>query len=181
MGKNNATPQEFKEVWKFTINYLRETKKLHNLIIVYNTADFESKEDFLEYYPGDNVVDIISFDKYQYNDPTKDNSFITDTQNQLKIMNEVSLEHHKPMAIAETGYEQVPYANWWTKTLTEAIGNYKISYVLLWRNHGWLENEKKMHYYAPYKGQVSENDFIDYYNLSNTFFQKDATKLNLYK
>ena len=179
--KNNATPEEFKEIWRFTIHYLRETKKLNNLIIVYNTADFKSKDEFLEYYPGDDMVDMISFDKYQYTDPTKDNSFVTDVQKQLQIMNEVSVEHNKPMAIAETGYEQVPYANWWTKTLTEAIGNYKISYVLLWRNHGWLENEKKMHYYAPYKGQVSENDFIDYYNLSNTFFQKDATKLNLYK
>lgn len=179
--KNNATPQEFKEVWKFTINYLRETKKLHNLIIVYNTADFKSKEEFLEYYPGDDMVDMISFDKYQYTDPTKDNSFVTDVQKQLKIMNEVSLEHHKPMAIAETGYEQIPYANWWTKTLTEAIGNYKISFVLVWRNHGWQENEKKMHYYAPYKGQISEKDFVEFYNKENTFFQKDATKLNLYK
>ena len=165
--KNNASPEEFKQIWKFTINYLRETKKLHNLIIVYNTADF--------------MVDMISFDKYQYTDPTKDNSFVTDMHKQLQIMNEVSVEHNKPMAIAETGYEQIPYANWWTKTLTEAIGNYKISYVLLWRNHGWLENEKKMHYYAPYKGQVSEKDFVEFYNKENTFFQKDATKLNLYK
>ena len=179
--KNNASPEEFKQIWKFTINYLRETKKLHNLIIVYNTADFKSKEEFLEYYPGDDMVDMISFDKYQYTDPTKDNSFVTDMQKQLQIMNEVSVEHNKPMAIAETGYEQIPYANWWTKTLTEAIGNYKISYVLLWRNHGWLENEKKMHYYAPYKGQVSEKDFVEFYNKENTFFQKDATKLNLYK
>lgn len=179
--KNNASPQEFKEVWKFTIQYLRETKKLHHLIIVYNTADFKSKEEFLEYYPGDDVVDMISFDKYQYNDPTKDNSFITDMQKQLQIMNEVSLEHHKPMAIAETGYEQIPYPNWWTKTLTEAIGNYKISFVLVWRNHGWQENEKKMHYYAPYKGQVSEKDFVDYYHLPTTYFQKDATQLNLYQ
>jgi mannan endo-1,4-beta-mannosidase len=42
----------------------------------------------------------------------------------------------------------------------EAIGDYKISYVLVWRNHGWLEKEQKMHYYAPYKGQLSEKDFI---------------------
>jgi len=179
--KNNASPEEFKEIWRFTIHYLRETKKLNNLIIVYNTADFKSKEEFLEYYPGDDVVDVLSFDKYQYTNPVTDSSFITEVQNQLKIMNEVAVEHQKPMAIAETGYEQIPYENWWTKTLTEAIGNYKISFVLLWRNHGWQEQEKKMHYYAPYKGQLSEKDFIEFYNSPKTFFQKDITQENIYK
>ena len=179
--KNNATPEEFKEIWRFTIHYLRETKKLNNLIIVYNTADFKSKEEFLEYYPGDDVIDVLSFDKYQYTNPVTDSSFITEVQNQLKIMNEVAVEHQKPMAIAETGYEQIPYENWWTKTLTEAIGNYKISFVLLWRNHGWQEQEKKMHYYAPYKGQLSEKDFIEFYNSPKTFFQKDITQENIYK
>ena len=179
--KNNATPEEFKEIWRFTIHYLRETKKLNNLIIVYNTADFKSKEEFLEYYPGDDVVDVLSFDKYQYTNPVTDSSFITEVQNQLKIMNDVAVEHQKPMAIAETGYEQIPYENWWTKTLTEAIGNYKISFVLLWRNHGWQEQEKKMHYYAPYKGQLSEKDFIEFYNSPKTFFQKDITQENIYK
>ena len=179
--KNNATPEEFKEIWRFTIHYLRETKKLNSLIIVYNTADFKSKEEFLEYYPGDDVVDVLSFDKYQYTNPVTDSSFITEVQNQLKIMNEVAVEHQKPMAIAETGYEQIPYENWWTKTLTEAIGNYKISFVLLWRNHGWQEQEKKMHYYAPYKGQLSEKDFIEFYNSPKTFFQKDITQENIYK
>ena len=179
--KNNASSQEFKEIWRFTIHYLRETKKLNNLIIVYNTADFKSKEEFLEYYPGDDVVDVLSFDKYQYTNPVTDSSFITEVQNQLKIMNDVAVEHQKPMAIAETGYEQIPYENWWTKTLTEAIGNYKISFVLLWRNHGWQEQEKKMHYYAPYKGQLSEKDFIEFYNSPKTFFQKDITQENIYK
>lgn len=179
--KNNAPPEEFKEIWRFTIHYLRETKKLNNLIIVYNTADFKSKEEFLEYYPGDDVVDVLSFDKYQYTNPITDSSFITEVQNQLKTMNEVAVEHQKPMAIAETGYEQIPYENWWTKTLTEAIRNYKISFVLLWRNHGWQEQEKKMHYYAPYKGQLSEKDFIEFYNSPKTFFQKDITQENIYK
>ena len=118
-------------------------------------------------------MDIISFDKYQYNDPTKDDSFIVDCQKQFKIMNEVAQENHKLMAFAETGYEQIPYSKWWTETLIKAIGNYKISYVLVWRNHGWQEQEKKMHYYAPYPGQISAPDFIEFYKLNNTLFEKD--------
>lgn len=179
--KNNATPEQFKEIWKFTIDYLQKEKKVNNLIIVYNTADFATKEEFLEYYPSDQYADVLSFDKYQYNNPVEDNSFVTNCQNQFKIMDEVAKEHNKIMAFAETGYEQIPYNKWWTKTLQNAIGDYKIAYVLVWRNHGWQEHEKKMHYYAPFKGHPNEKDFIEYYNLDTTFFQKDATQFNLYK
>ncbi|WKL43718.1 glycoside hydrolase family 26 protein [Flavobacterium sp. ZE23DGlu08] len=176
--KNNGSPEEFKTLWKFTVDYFKK-KGVHNLIYVYNTADFNSKEEYLEYYPGSDYADILSFDKYQYSDPTKDNSFIENCQRQFKIMDEVTKDQNKIMAFAETGYEAIPYANWWTQTLMKAIGDYKISYVLLWRNHGWQEKEQKMHYYAPYKGQVSEKDFINFYNLDKILFEKDAAKLNL--
>jgi mannan endo-1,4-beta-mannosidase len=178
--KNNGNPDEFKLLWRFTIDYLQK-KGVHNLIYVYNTADFKTKDEFLEYYPGSNYADILSFDKYQYTDPTRDNSFIENCQNQFKIMNEVAKEQNKIMAFAETGYEAIPYDKWWTNTLMKAIGDYKISYVLVWRNHGWQEKEQKMHYYAPYKGQISEKDFIDFYNLDRILFEKEAAKENLYQ
>ncbi|WP_367751967.1 glycoside hydrolase family 26 protein [Flavobacterium sp. WC2430] len=178
--KNNGSPTEFKTLWKFTIDYLQK-KGAHNLIYVYNTADFNSKEEFLEYYPGSDYADILSFDKYQYSNPTKDNSFIENCQKQFKIMDEVAKEQNKIMAFAETGYEAIPYDKWWTNTLVKAIGNYKISYVLVWRNHGWQEKEQKMHYYAPYKGQLSAKDFLEFYKLDNILFEKEAAKENLYK
>ena len=178
--KNNGSPEEFKTLWKFTVDYFQK-KGIHNLIYVYNTADFKTKDEFLEYYPGSDYADVLSFDKYQYSDPTKDNSFIEDCQKQFKIMNEVSQEQNKIMAFAETGYEAIPYDKWWTDTLMKAIGDYKISYVLVWRNHGWQEKEKKMHYYAPFKGQLSEKDFVDFYNLDKILFEKDAAKEKLYQ
>jgi mannan endo-1,4-beta-mannosidase len=179
-GKGNCSPEDFKTLWKFTFDYLQK-KGVHNLIYVYNTADFNSKEEFLEYYPGTEYADVLSFDKYQYTDPTKDNSFVENCQKQFKIVDEVAKEQNKIMAFAETGYEGIPYDKWWTDTLTKAIGDYKISYVLLWRNHGWQEKEQKMHYYAPFKGQVSEKDFVDFYNKDNILFEKDLAKLNLNK
>lgn len=178
--RNNGNPNEFKTLWKFTLDYFQK-KGIHNLIYVYNTSDFNSKEEFLEYYPGADYADILSFDKYQYTDPLKDNSFVEDCQKQFKIMNEIAKEQHKIMAFAETGYEAIPYDKWWTNTLIKAIGDYKISYVLVWRNHGWQEKEKKMHYYAPFKGQLSEQDFIDFYNMNRILFEKDIAKEMLNK
>ena len=85
------------------------------------------------------------------------------------------------IALAEAGYEAVPDPKWWTGTLLKAVESYEISYVLLWRNHGWQESENKMHYYVPFKGHPNEKDFIDFYNLEKTLFQKDVSKHNLYK
>ncbi|MBF4486498.1 glycosyl hydrolase [Flavobacterium sp. CSZ] len=174
-GKGNGTPEEFKTLWKFTFEYLQK-KGVHNLIYIYNTSSFSSQEDFLDKYPGDNYADIISFDSYQNNDDKDGKKFIEEVQNQLKIINEIGIKRNKLIAIAEAGYEAIPDPKWWTGTLSKAIGDYKISYVLLWRNHGWQEKEQKMHYYAPYTGQVSAKDFVNFYNLDKTLFEKDIKK-----
>ncbi len=179
--QNTCTPTEFKLLFRFTVDYLRNKKGLHNLLMVYNTAgDFKTKEEFLERYPGDDVVDLVSFDSYQFGDPQKDNSFVTGLDKKLTILEEVAKEKNKIPALAETGYEAIPYSNWWTSTLWKGIGNHKISYVLAWRNHG-LQPNGNMHYYAPYKGQVSANDFINFYKLDKTLFEKEVAKEKLYQ
>lgn len=174
-GKGNGTPEEFKTLWKFTFDYLQK-KGVHNLIYIYNTGSFSSKEDFLDKYPGDDYADILSFDSYQNNDDKEGKKFIEEVQKQLKIIDEIGKKQNKLIAIAEAGYEAIPDPKWWTGTLSKAIGDYKISYVLLWRNHGWQEKEQKMHYYAPYPGQVSAKDFVDFYKLDKTLFEKDIKK-----
>lgn len=174
-GKGNGTPEEFKTLWKFTFDYLQK-KGVHNLIYIYNTGSFNSKEDFLDKYPGDDYADILSFDSYQNNDDKEGKKFIEEVQNQLKIIDEIGKKQNKLIAVAEAGYEAIPDPKWWTGTLSKAIGDYKISYVLLWRNHGWQEKEQKMHYYAPYPGQVSAKDFVDFYKLDKTLFEKDIKK-----
>jgi mannan endo-1,4-beta-mannosidase len=180
--RNTCTVFEFKTLWRFSIHYLRNEKKLHHLLVVYNTAgNFNTKDEFLERYPGDDMVDMLSFDAYQYDDPQKSNWFLTSTNSMLQLIGDVAAEKNKLFAFGETGYEAIPYAEWWTQTLLPAIGNNKISYVLLWRNHGYNEWMKKMHYYAPYKGQVSADDFVKFYNLPQTFFEQEAAAAKLYQ
>ncbi len=180
-GSNGCTPAEYKLLWRFTADYLRNDKALHNLLFVYNTSgDFSTEDQFMERYPGDDVVDLVSFDSYQYNDPQKDNSFIKNVDHQLTIIENIAAAHNKIAALAETGYERIPYAQWWTSTLWPAISQHKISYVLLWRNHG-LQPNGHMHYYVPIKGDVSADDFKTFYSLDRTLFQKDLTKEKLYQ
>lgn len=179
--RNTNTPTEYKLLWRYTVNYLRDVRGLHNILYVYNTAgDFNSREEFLERYPGDDIVDVVSFDAYQYGDPAKDNSFMQGVDRRLGILTAVAGEKAKIPALAETGYERIPYAKWWTETLWQAINRHKISYVLAWRNHG-LQPNGNWHYYVPKKNDTSSEDFRKFYQLEETLFEKEVAKEKLYQ
>jgi mannan endo-1,4-beta-mannosidase len=170
--KNTCTPDEFKTLWRFTIDYLRNTKKLHNLIIVYSVADFNSKADFLERYPGDDYVDIIGFDNYCYKS-------VPDYQKNLDfrmgLQLQIAAEHHKLACLAETGYQELPMADWWTKIILPELQKYSnTSFMLVWRNAG-LEQ-----FFAPYPGQLSAEDFKRFYADKHTLFQNRLTPLAVY-
>ena len=179
--QNTCTPDEFTKLWKYTITYLKDKKNVHNMLYVYNTAgDCKTKASFMERYPGDDWVDMVSFDAYQYNDPAKDNSFVQSVDKLLSIVDTVAKEHHKISCLAETGYEAIPYAEWWTNTLWKAIKNHSISYVLLWRNHG-LQANGHLHYYVPFKNDVSAADFKKFSKLSKITFEGQVKNQQLYK
>jgi mannan endo-1,4-beta-mannosidase len=179
-GKNTSTPEEFKDAWQFTVNYLRQEKKLNNLLLVYNANDFATEQEFLERYPGDDMVDILSFDKYQFEIQDKE-LFINGVRKQLDILTKVTENKNKIAAFAETGFESIPDSTWWTETLLPIIKDYELSYVLVWRNAGYMPLLKKMHYYAPYKGQVSENDFKKFYQTDKMLFEKELGLKNIYR
>ncbi|HEX2682678.1 MAG TPA: glycosyl hydrolase [Ferruginibacter sp.] len=180
--KNVCTPGEYKQLWNFTRNYLQQEKKLHNLVYVYNSAGFASPEEYLERYPGDDKVDVLSMDAYQYQQGKEQReSFINTTRRQLTYIAAIAKEKKKIAALAETGFEAVPDPQWWTGTLWPATKDIGISYVLVWRNHGYMAKEKKMHYYAPYPGQVSAADFKLFYSNRFLLFEKSLSKKNIYK
>lgn len=179
--KNVSTTDDFKAIWKFTVDYLQKQKNIHQFIYVYNTADFNSAEEFLERYPGNDKVDMVSFDKYQYEQENGRANFVAAMEKQLTILDAVAKAKNKIPAIAETGYESVPDATWWTNTLYPLLDNHTVSYVLVWRNHGYMPSTKKMHYYAPYPGQISAPDFIRFYTVPKMIFQNKLRALSIYQ
>lgn len=64
MGGENTTPDAYKQLWRFTVEYLRDEKDVHNLLYAYSPDVFESTEGYLRYYPGDESVDILGYDDY---------------------------------------------------------------------------------------------------------------------
>lgn len=178
--KNTNDVKEFTQLWRFTIDYLRNKKQLHNLIIVYNTAGFANERDFLERYPGNDVVDMVSFDMYQFEGQSRQ-GFIDTMRYEIKHLINAAKKKNKIAAIAETGFEAIPDSLWWTETLLPMIKGYSLAYVLVWRNAGYMESMKKMHYYAPYKGQASEEDFKKMYQSGKIIFEKQLSKKNIYQ
>ncbi|MCW3112530.1 MAG: beta-mannosidase [Segetibacter sp.] len=180
-GEKYCTPEEYKQLYRFTVSYLRETKNLHNLLYAFNTDRFGSTDEFLKKYPGDEWVDVIGFDIYQRQQGQAANQqFVKDVDGMLTMVEDIAKERNKIAALTEFGFAQVPDSTWWTNVLWRAVEKHKISYALAWRNAGAKpsgENE----YYLPYKGQISEKDFRGFYQLPQTLFQKDVTKEKLYK
>jgi hypothetical protein len=176
-GGKNCTPDEFKKLWIFTASYLRDEKKLHHLLYAYNTDRFSSREEYLEKYPGDEWVDVIGFDIYQRNTPNE--KFIGDLDKMLSTLVDIAAEKNKISALTEFG-GNFSDSTWWTGTFAKGIGKHKISWVLGWRNAG-RKPGGEFEAYVPYKGHVSENDFISFYEMENTFFEKDINNKKIYQ
>jgi hypothetical protein len=181
-GNATTNAEEYKALFRFTVAYLKDIRQVHNLLYVYNTgSEFSNEKDYLDRYPGDDVIDMLSFDTYQGGNAEIDRSYVKSLDMHLSIIEKLASERQKIALIGETGYNKIPYSKWWTNNLLSGIGNHKIAYVLLWRNAGYKAKEKTIEYYVPYKGQVSEQNFVDFYNLPQTLFQKDISYKEMYR
>ncbi len=176
-GQNLCTREEFIDLWRFTADYLCNERNVHTLLFAYSASgDFKDEEQYLERYPGDGYVDLLGFDYYQMS-PAFGNRYIKDVREKLEILTKIAEDHNKVAALTETGLERIPDPEWWTTVLWPAVKDLNISYVLVWRN----AIDRPDHFYAPFPGQDSEDDFIRFYELPGTLFQGDITKKAIYE
>ncbi|WP_185205491.1 glycoside hydrolase family 26 protein [Chryseobacterium sp. C3] len=181
-GVKSASDEEYKELYRFSLDYLKNEKKLHNLISVYNTSvEYTTSEEFLKRYPGDTYVDMMSFDAYQRGSVDEGKKFAEKLDILISAMNQAAEKHNKISAIGEIGYNQIPDSEWFTKVLKPVFDKHTFSYVLFWRNAGFKPGNNEVEYYLPFKGHPSEKDFLKFYKDKKTLFEKEAGKMNLYK
>ena len=171
-GQKLCTTEQYKALWHMTHNFLQEKGANHLLYAYSPGTEFTDSPSYLERYPGDDIIDLIGFDTYQFNKET----YLKTLERTLPILTEIGKAHNKVIALTETGYEGLKDAQWWTQTLQPAIADYPIAYVLVWRN----ARERITHFYAPYPGQESAEDFKSFYNDSITLFANDVKDI-LYK
>ena len=129
-GQNLCSTEDYKALWRMTYERMQE-KGATQLLYAYSPGT-EPKDsvEYLERYPGDDIIDLIGVDAYQFDKE----AYVKSLDNALTIMTQVGKAHQKPIAVTETGYETIPDSVWWTQTLMPVIEKYPISYVLVWRN-----------------------------------------------
>ncbi len=153
-GKKSASPEDYRALWRFTVAYLRDVKEVHQLLYAYSPSAFQTEEEYLETYPGDEWVDLLGLDHYQIQDEKGMKSLIQS----LEVLEKISRRKNKPFALTETGNEGLSREDWWTHVFQKAFKKSKaarrISYALFWRNGS------PTHFFVPYPGQASASDFL---------------------
>lgn len=146
---------------------------VNNLLYAYSPDSQGPGEIYMERYPGDDYVDVLGFDCYHRNNVEGIEAYQNSLNTILAFMTEEGKKRNKPIALTETGLESIPINDWWTNVLYPVLDKYPVSYVLVWRNAHDIPN----HYYAPYPGQVSAEDFIEFHNKPKTLFCNDIQNL----
>lgn len=156
-GGENVSPEDYKAVWRFTVHYLRDEKKLHNLLYAYSPDIVDSEEAYLKFYPGDDYVDILGLD--DYHDVSSEERAVSLTR-RLRMLVQLAEDKGKVAAMTETGFESIPRDDWWTEVLLKYITAdpvaSRIAWVLVWRN------ARLNHHYAPFPGHRSAANFVKF-------------------
>ncbi|HEY4935776.1 MAG TPA: glycosyl hydrolase [Puia sp.] len=179
-GKDQCSPDEMKQLWRYTIHYLRNEKNIHNLLYAFNTDKFNSGAEYVERYPGDDLIDILGFDIYQAGALRENAAFTGFFNKDLDMIDSIALSHHKIPALTEFGYNGVPDSTWWTKVFFPTITSHKIVYALAWRNAG-IKRGGNSEYYVPYPGSASASDFKKMSVSGIILFESGIKSKNIYK
>ena len=167
-GQNKCTTEQYKALWNMTYDYMTKERGLDHLVWSYSPDAGNPKGfDVEERYPGDDIVDMIGIDFYQFTSP---DMYVERMKASLAYIGDFAKEHGKMIAVTEAGTEGVMNEKWWTEVIYEGIKDAPVSYVLLWRNA--CDENMQHHFYAPFPGQESAEDFKEFAKLEKMLFVK---------
>ena len=176
-GTSCCNSSQYIKVFRYTVNYLRDSG-LHNLLIVYapskpSTYKTEALEDL---YPGDDIVDIMAFDRYATT------SYTEDLKEDAHAVVPFADERKKVPALAETGYYKGIVQNdydsaWWMDSFLKPIAEneylHRIAYALTWTNYA------NKCYWIPLEWDYTYDGFVRMSKSPNVFFLDDEEWVDL--
>lgn len=167
-GAGNTTPEDYKQLWRETIELL-DRNNVHNLLFAYSPNTLNSEEEFDTYYPGDEYVDVMGVDIYNH---SGNEAFTKSVKGNLEILQKKSALNGKPYALTESGNNNFGEDEfWWTETLYPGIKDSGIAWVLLWRN------DRPAHYFSTYPGEISEEDFRKFAKYDEILFLDEVEEI----
>ena len=175
-GVKTSTPEEFQKLWEYTVTYIRDTKGVHNFLYAYSpNGPFANEQEYFTRYPGDKWVDIYGIDIYD-DDQTGD--YYDKLDSSMEIIEKLAAKHGKVMALTEAGVRRGGSLavtgnvdKQWFSKVSAICAKHKAPYFMTWSNFEKLPHN----FFSPYmvsktRGHEMVNDFVNYYNESNTLF-----------
>lgn len=179
----------YRNVYKYTVDYLRDVKQIHNILYVYGpSSEAASTQEYGERYPGDDYVDIVGFDMY-HSAPADNDTWFDSFSKELSVVQDFATAHNKLITVTETGVanstdsgdnqtalhkSKNQHLDWYNEMLN-AVSTSKASYFLLWANFS-----EKDGFYTPYVKSVNADGslygheeldyFIDFFNDPRSIF-----------
>lgn len=172
-GSKSCTPQELQNLYRFTFHKLVKEYHCNNIVWAYspNYQENNDEDQYLKYYPGNEFVDLIGIDIYDFDH--NNHKYMEHLSLELNLITSIGADKKKLVAITETGAQRLPDSNWFTQVFWQVAKNYKLSYALFWRN-AW-DTEKEIYMTSP--GHATATDFKALFNLKKTLFVNDIKNI----
>ena len=168
-GAKQCTAKEYHALWCMLQDYLI-SEGLDNLVWSYspNLDGNCTEQQFLERYPGDERVDIIGLDAYQWG---TEEDYIRQLNGDLAMLTQYVTKSGKLLALTECGMKNLPDPTWWTRILKPQMDKYPLSYFLVWRN-------AKHEFFGPSPGEKNALYFNEMIRNKNVLMLKDINIKN---
>ncbi len=169
-GCESGTEEEYNALWRFTVEYLRDQKKVDNFIFAFSPSYQSMKDGYELRNPGAEYFDIAGVDIYTAD--TQDQQALFDMA--VKTTVEYAVEHNKIAALTEFGYRGGIQNNndprWFTDIFLDTILSTeygrKIVFALTWSN-------SRGGFWVPLKDDPNYDSFKELYDNQHTMFLKD--------
>ena len=171
-GETLCTANEYKSLWNMTQDYVQSAVAGSSALLWCYSPNLQGGFNdslFLARYPGDDRVDLLGLDAYQWG---TEEEFVVQTNADLRYLSDYALKHNKLLTLSECGRQSMPDPTWWERVLLPILQSHRLSYALLWRN----EDEKE--HFGPIPKTESAQHFLHLYNDSTILFLRDITPEN---
>ena len=164
-GEKLCTADEYKQLWNMLQDKLTQDG-FDNLLWAYSPgmAANLTEEKYLERYPGDDRIELVGIDGYQWG--TKED-FVSQLDANLAMLTKFAADRGKVAALTECGLKNLTDPTWWTSTLKPVLDKHPISYFLVWRNY-------KEEWFGPSPSQPDAPYFRELYDADNTLFLEEV-------
>ncbi len=186
-GSTFCTADTYKSVFKYTVDYLRDEKNVHNFLYLYGPGSEAANEvEYEKRYLGDGYVYLVMFYSYDNNpDESANYTFQDNFRNTIRLTDAFAKKHNKLFAVTETGIANGSKAllssgnkrkNWYKEILDIVTDSeFDCCYFMLWSNYSSSGS-----YYTPFvvkdngDGTLCGHEMLDPFI---TFFWSDAKSI----